>query len=119
MDAFPLSHSRAEGGENAGRNSWNSSLEQAEETPLLDTEEKLEAMRDRAKSSGAWDAEERAAWTPQEVNALFLQLIAGDIRETGADDLEGIDWEAYEANENICHNLFKGTDGKIYYQLDA
>jgi hypothetical protein len=89
---FPLSHSRAEGGENAGRNTWNASLEAAEETPLLDTPEKLEAMRDFARSSGGWDAEEIAAWTPQEINALFLQWIAGDCRQSPA-KLEGITFE--------------------------
>lgn len=82
QDQFPLSHSSAEGGQNAGRETWLASLTAAEETPLLDTPEKLEAMRDYALSSGGWDAEEIAAWTPQEVNALFLQWIAGDCPAT-------------------------------------
>ena len=74
-DLYPLSHSAAEGGQNAGRETWKASLAAAEATPLLDTPEKLQAMRDFALSSGGWDAEEVAAWTPQEVNALFLQWI--------------------------------------------
>jgi hypothetical protein len=45
-DQFPLSHSRMEGGDNAGQNTWNAAKEAARETVLLDTEEKLEAMRD-------------------------------------------------------------------------
>lgn len=99
-DLFPLSHSRAEGGENAGRNTWQASLEAAGETPLLDTPEKLDAMRDFARSSGGWDAEEIAAWTPQEINALFMQWIAGDCRDCPA-KLEGI--------------TFEERDGKWYY----
>ena len=83
-DLYPLSHSAAEGGQNAGRETWKASLAAAEATPLLDTPEKLQAMRDFALSSGGWDAEEVAAWTPQEVNALFLQWIAGDCRECPA-----------------------------------
>lgn len=84
--AFDLSHSQAEGGPNAGRNTWQASLDLAEETdpPILDTEEKLQAMRDFARSSGGWDDEECAAWSPQEVNALFLQWVAGDTRQMPA-----------------------------------
>lgn len=89
---FALSHSAAEGGENAGPETWQASLEQASETHLLDTPEKLEAMRGFARSSGGWDDEEIAAWTPQEVNALFLQWIAGDVRECPA-KLEGLTYE--------------------------
>ena len=112
-DQFALSHSRMEGGENAGQNTWRASLEAAEETPLLDTEEKLQAMRDFALSSGGWDDEEVAAWTSQEVNALFLQWIAGDCRECGADRLGDLDWGTVEAG-----NLFKGIDGQIYFSIE-
>lgn len=84
LDCFNLSHSRAEGGENAGRNTWNASKEQADETALLDTEEKLQAMRDFVKSSGGWSKEEIAAWSNQELNALFLQWVAGDVRQCSA-----------------------------------
>jgi len=81
LDAFPLSHSQAEGGPTAGRDSWNASLEQVNETALLDTPEKLDAFREWVADFGAWDEDERNAWTPQECNALFLQWIAGDIRQ--------------------------------------
>lgn len=120
LDCFPLSHSAAEGGDNAGRNTWNASKAQADKTPLLDTEEKLEAMRDFARSSGGWTREEITAWSADEVNALFLQWIAGDVREAGADSLEEIDWDEYEelASEGrISSNLSKGDDGRIYFYL--
>lgn len=126
LDCFPLSHSAAEGGDNAGRNTWNASKEQAKETPLLDTEEKLEAMREFARSSGGWTREEVEAWSADEVNALFLQWIAGDVRQSPAveggraDSLSEIDWEEYEiqASEGrISSNLSKGDDGRIYFYL--
>lgn len=91
-DQFALSHSRAEGGENAGRNTWNAALERAEEIPLLDTPQKLDAMRDLALESGGWNQEEVDAWTPQEVNALFLQWVAGDCRQCPA-VLDGVTYE--------------------------
>lgn len=81
LDAFPLSHSQAEGGPTAGPDTWNAAKRQANETALLDTEEKLQAFRDWVKPSGGWEDEEIDAWTPQECNALFLQWVAGDIRE--------------------------------------
>ena len=91
-DQFALSHSAAEGGQNSGRETWQASLAAAEDTPLLDTPEKLEAMRDFALSSGGWNEEEVAAWSAQEVNALFLQWIAGDCRECPA-ILDGVSFE--------------------------
>lgn len=93
LDQFALSHSAAEGGWNAGPETWQSALERADETPLLDTPEKLQAMRDFARESGGWSEEECAAWTDQEVNALFLQWIAGDVRQCPA-VLEGVTFEA-------------------------
>jgi hypothetical protein len=98
LNTFPLSHSQAEGGATAGRDTWNASLEQATETALLDTPEKLEAFRDWTKDFGAWDDEERAAWTPQECNALFIQWIAGGIRECPA-ILEGVTFEERATTE--------------------
>jgi hypothetical protein len=82
LDMFPLSHSAAEGGQDAGRNTWKASQETAAgiKPPLLDTEEKLQAIRDFARSSGGWTREEIEAWPPEEINALFLQWVAGDTR---------------------------------------
>ena len=130
-DQFALSHSRAEGGQDAGPNTWRASLDAATETPLLDTPEKLQAMRDFARESGGWNAEEIAAWTDQEVNALFLQWVAGDCRQCvntdagdlswdGADTLADIDWEKTEALQQdgcIPSNLFRADDGRIYFYL--
>jgi hypothetical protein len=126
LDAFDLSHSQMEGGPNAGPNTWKASLSQAEETPLLDTPEKLQAMRDFARSSGGWDQEEIDAWTPTEINALFLQWVAGDIRQCPgtsgdrADSLEEIDWQATQEMQEegrIPSCLYRADDGTIYFYL--
>jgi hypothetical protein len=101
-DLFPLSHSRAEGGENAGENTWQASLDHAEETALLDTPEKFQAIRDFARSSGGWTQEEIDAWTPQEVNALFLQWIAGDCRQCPA-ILPGVAFGSSRTGETVAH----------------
>lgn len=107
LDQFALSHSAAEGGWNAGPETWQASLEQATETPLLNTPEKLQAMRDFARESGGWSEEERAAWTDKEINALFLQWIAGDVRQCPA-VLEGLTFE--ERDGQWWHSSDDETD---------
>ena len=89
-DLFPFSHSRAEGGENAGPNTWNAALNGPR--PLLNTPEEFEAFREHVGEFGAWSEEEIAAWDDNECQALFLQLISGDVRECPA-SLDGIEFE--------------------------
>ena len=126
LDCFQLSHSRAEGGQDAGRNTWEASKAQAADTPLLDTEEKLQAMRDFARSSGGWTAEEIAEWSAEEINALFLQWVAGDVREAGADSLDEIDWDEYQQDAEagrISGRLYRGdiegheAYGRVFFSL--
>jgi hypothetical protein len=81
-DMFTFSHSCAEGGENAGPETWNAALNGPR--PLLKTPEEFDAFRDFVKDSGGWDDEEIAAWDENELQALFLQWIAGDTREAPA-----------------------------------
>lgn len=118
--AFTYSHSAMEGGSNAGRNTWESALCEAAETVLLNTPEKIAAAKEFFAGFGAWDETEISAWTNTEVNALLIQMIAGDIREAGADNLESIDWDQYaELAEKgqISGRMFRGIDGLIYYYI--
>ena len=127
-DLFPLSHSAAEGGWNAGQETWGAALEAAGEEPtFLQAEEELQEMRDFALVSGGWDEEEVNAWTPDEVRALFLQWVAGDCRECPAleggraDSLEEIDWKTMEEERQagrIPSNLFPGEGGRVYFTLN-
>lgn len=121
-DAFPYSHSQMEGGENAGRNTWNAAKEDAPD--LLDTDEKVSAFMDYVAEFGAWDQEEREAWTHEERCALLLQFIAGDIREAGSDCLEDIDWREYrrasKRGQCSCRLSFTGRKGrnrKYFYYI--
>jgi hypothetical protein len=120
VNAFDLSHSVAEGGENAMHNTWKNSKAEAGRHPVLNTPEKLAAMREFAASSGGWTREEIAEWPDSELNALFLQWIAGDCRELGADSLADIDWDEAEEMQSAgqaASNLFRGDDDKIYFYL--
>jgi hypothetical protein len=122
IDLFTFSHSRAEGGENAGQNTWKAALEDAStrRPPLLSSPEAIESFKDWVKSFGAWSEDERNSWTDEECNALFLQWVAGDVREAGYDSLEEIDWDEYEAQAregNIPANIYHADDGRIYFSL--
>lgn len=124
-DAFEFSASVAERGTNADRDTWRNAVTEGTNAPLLTTEEQLDALRQWAKESGGWDAEERAAWSDAECNALFIQIISGDMRELESlcmgDDGE-IDWteaERLSSAGTIGGCLYPGDDGKIYYYLGS
>jgi hypothetical protein len=112
-DPATYSASKAELGDNAGAITWNAAKEA--DFNLLDNADKLDAMRAWARASGGWDAAEIAAWTDNELNALFIQLISGDICEKGADT-----WAEYQEQSEagqVSGCLFEGISGAIYYYL--
>lgn len=120
-DPFAFSHSIAEGGKNAGPETWAAANAEASTRPLLAPEER-DAVRDFFANFGAWEAEEIAAWSDSELDALVLQYASGDLREVQSlcpgDGLGGIDWEdAEELSQagTIGGNLFaSGADLYIY-----
>ena len=121
-DAFEFSASRMERGENAGPETWANAKEEGARAPLLTTPEQLDAMRDYFSDFGAWSREEIAAWDATECNALFIQMVSGDIREAGAEayDANDFDWEQYEKDSEAGQcggNLFRGVDGQVWYQF--
>lgn len=117
-EATPRDYSAsiAEIGRNAGADTWRAATDDSHDYMLLDDDEKREAFREHIKGFGAWDATEIAAMTNVALNALCIQMIAGDTREAGL-DCDNPDWDAYEKNENTAGRLFKGTDNEIYYYL--
>lgn len=123
-ETWNLSSSIATHGPNVAHDTWNNAKQEARESPLLKTEDELDAMRKWAKSSGGWSREEISTWSDEEVNALFIQLVTGDMREAGLEDdcFEDIDWSAYEAKAEegqISGAIFKGTDDRVYYSLEG
>ena len=116
-----LSSSVAESGPCAGALTWSSSCKASMHHPLLDDDEKRDAFRAWVESSGGWSTEEIAAWSDSHLNALLLQWIAGDLREMGVDDdTAGIDWADVEGGQSEGQypcNLFRGTDGNVYFDL--
>ena len=116
------SASRMEKGDNAGPLTWNAAKEAFDEHLMLDTPEKVDALRDYARGFGGWTKEEIDGWTVQECNALLIQMISGDIRETPDMEPGSWDWELYEEMGQagtVSSRLFKGIDGEIYYYLGS
>jgi hypothetical protein len=114
------SASRAERGDNGGPETWAAANEAAAEFLLLDTAEKVQALRDHARGFGAWEQKEIDGWTIQECNALLIQMISGDIREVPDMEPGSWDWAEYEKlaeKGTISSRLCEGTDGEIYYYL--
>ena len=121
--AAPMDYSasRAEIGDNAGPDTWRAAQDDAEDNAdLLDTEDKRDAFKEHMQAMGFSEAEDFATWSHDDLTALFMQLIAGDMRETGLDaDSTVEDWAAYEANDSVSHAIFKGDDGEVYYYLGS
>lgn len=113
------SASVAEIGANAGADTWRAACDNAPDySDWLDTDDKRESFRDFVRGYGAWSDNEINAWSNDELTALLIQFISGDIRESGLD--AGIDWpEYYELSEHgtISGNLFRADDGEIYYTI--
>lgn len=123
-DHIDYSASMIERGNNVATLTWNAAVTDAPRFNMLDTQEKVDAFRDYVAGYGAWSSEEINGWSPVECNALFMQFVAGDIREaehvTNTCAGPDFDWKAVE-NEaergRIGGRFFKGSDGQIYYSI--
>lgn len=110
--------SAAELGPDAGRITWRNAAKDSPRFMLLDTDDKADAAREFFAGFGAWDHGELAAMPCEELNALLLQFIAGDIREFM--ELTDGDWKEYErlCSEGTCQGrMYEGTDGRAYYYM--
>jgi hypothetical protein len=111
FNPMDYSASQAELGLDAGKITW-ANAQQARYN-LLDTPEKLEAMREWARATGAWSEAEIAE---MDLEALFVQLVAAEVRDKG-----GLDWPAYyELAERgqVSGSLFEDA-GAVYYVLEG
>lgn len=108
------SASVAEQGGNVGAYTWGNAMETAGELPLVTSEDGLQELRNWFSEFGAWDSEEIASWSADELNALLLQMIAGDIRERQhyADQDELDDYE-----ERLGGRICSDGSGEWYYYV--
>jgi len=122
-NATPVNYfaSQLEAGDNAGQATWQAANDAAGEYMLLDTLEKRAAFRTYARMSGGWTDAEIAAWSDAELNALFIQFVASEMREGDlAPDMTGVDWLDYEMRSHagqVAGSIFRADDGEIYFSL--
>ena len=108
-DMIHYSASIAELGENAGKVTWENALDCASESPLVPPEGEAEA-RDYIREFGAWEDEEIDGWDSQTLNALVLQLVAGDIRDMSH-------YGSYAEYAEASGRVYQGDDSRWYYYL--
>lgn len=116
-DAAPMDYSAsaAEIGNDAGPTTWRAAMDDAGEFLFLETVDQLDAMREHIGAMGAWDSEEIAAMTDQQLNAMFLQCVAGDVREAGFDGMpDEAQWADYVAGAEAGRYA-----GRIMQSVDA
>ncbi|MDE2097484.1 MAG: hypothetical protein KGL39_09585 [Patescibacteria group bacterium] len=120
-DPCEYSASRMELGDNAAPITWRNAVDAHDEYQLLNTEDERESFRAYVKTFGAWTAEEIAAWNDAELNALFIQLVSGDLRESGLPSHpKAKDWRAYARlcdKGQISGRIGPGDNGRIYYTI--
>jgi hypothetical protein len=124
-EACPMDYSasRAELGQDAGKITWNAAVDDAAEYEILPDDKARDAFRDHVRDFGAWDDEEIAAWSNDELNALCMQMVAGDIREMlGVSSSGEWNWTEYEQEAEkgrISSNIYQGDDGRVYYYIGS
>ena len=120
IDPGMIFNSPANLGADAAKITWDNAMRAAADAGPLHTAEQREAFRQYVRGFGAWNADEIAAWTPLELNALALQCLAAEMREGGLDT--GGTWEEYAALSQTgqCSGaLFRGGDGQIYFSMEG
>ena len=111
-----FSASVAEIGPDAGRYTWASSMDSAEDWQFLD-DDTMPDFLEFVRQSGGWTENEISRWSPQYVQALCLQWIAGDVRECGADSPDP-DWDAIRRDQEVGHipsTIYRQGD-RIYWE---
>jgi hypothetical protein len=120
--AAPMDYSAsiAEIGRDAARDTWQAALDDSADFQLLTTDAQRDEFKAHMQAMGFSEADNFATWTNEALNALCIQLVSGTMREMGnPEDWDSDDWSRYEADENCCHEIFKGDDGQIYYYIGS
>lgn len=109
-------------GNNAAMDTWNNSKDTAKSNQILNTPKEYAAFIEHMQAMGFGDDEEKSmyTWPLVELNALFIQLISGDINESDA--LENHDFIEYEKESEagqVAGAIYKGDDQEIYYYLGS
>ena len=121
---FNYSASNAEMGDEAGPCTWRNAVQA--DFQLLNNDEERTAFCDFVKSSGGWSEEEIALWSENELNALCIQWVSGDMREPVGFELgpatTAEQWAEYEEQSEagqVAGSIFKAEDGQVYFYIGS
>lgn len=110
-DTRQFSNSIANSGQaNIGRITWENA--QKSDYIFIDTEEKRAALLKHLEDAGMEDVWKHDM---RDANALFIQLVSGDIQEKG--DATWTEYQKESENGQVSGRLFEGVDRRIYYSL--
>lgn len=113
-DPADYSASCAELGADAGAITWQAAIDSG--YTFLTTETEKQKTRDYLETFGAWDKAEIDSWNDTELNAMVVQLISADFRESILVDNPD-NWAEYYNDEQNSGRLSKGDDNQIYYYI--
>lgn len=117
--ARDYSASVAEIGTSAGADTWRAAMDDADNYAFI-TEENRDDFKSFVRESGGWSDDEISTWSDTELNALFIQWVAGDMREASL-DIPVPDWEQYRLDSEagqVAGRIFKNDGEKtIYFSL--
>lgn len=119
-DCSMLSGSVAELGTDAGRITWQNSIDTVKEFNPLPDDAALQEFRDWLRPWGGWSDDEIAAMSDEHLRALCAQWIASDWRECFDCDSNAADWADYEsmASDGTCPSSFYRDDaGRIFWDM--
>jgi hypothetical protein len=120
-----FSASIAEIGNNAGPDTWRACVEWVADSPVV-SPDALDCVRDYMKSSGGWNSEEISAMRDNELQALALQIIAGDLRNGFrlrfgvVPAVSALDWPAYQqgAEQGRWNSTFcRDDEGQVFAMI--
>lgn len=118
IEPWDVSNSVANLGRRCAKLTWGNAMRIAfrhEEWLLTPIEDACEAMRGWAKETGAWDREERDAWTIPECLALFVQNIASEVRNLTNDENDLAECLDNENQENVGYYHIVGDAVHVDY----
>jgi hypothetical protein len=122
-DCSMLSGSVVELGDNAGRITWQNSIDAVKEFNPLPDDAALQEFRDWLRPWGGWSDDEIAAMSDEHLRALCAQWIASEWRECfkWPEHADGPDWAFYEpmASDGRCPSSFYRDDaGRIFWSME-
>ena len=116
LDAYLLSNSVANLGDNAGRITWLNALAAADEYPLVNDDNREEVI-DHLKTYGAWEYGDLLQFNNLSLGALVWQFAASDFRDhwEPLQDSEGCFDEGTQPEESQIHH----HDGKFLFYFGS